>query len=84
LDGAEHANLCGDSGIANDRRSRHGRRDLLEKLQPFSGDAIFELSKTGGVAARLGQAADQARSDRVGGVDEHHRHFIGGSGRIHR
>ena len=65
------------SGIANDRRSRHGRRDLLEKLQPFSGDAIFELSKTGGVAARLGQAADQARSDRVGGVDEHHGDGLG-------
>ena len=43
----------------------------------FSGDAIFELSKTGGVAARLGQAADQARSDRVGGVDEHHGDGLG-------
>jgi len=28
-------------------------------------------------AARLGQAADQARSDRVGGVDEHHGDGLG-------
>ena len=32
----------GDGRIPNDRRSRHARRDLLEQLQPFPADAVFE------------------------------------------
>jgi hypothetical protein len=33
-------------GIPKDRRSRHARRDLLEQLQPFPADAVFENHET--------------------------------------
>ena len=31
--------------IAKDRRARHARRDLLEQLQPFAAQAVFERMK---------------------------------------
>ena len=67
-------------GIPKDRRSRHARRDLLEQLQPFPADAVFEIHETGGVAARPRQAVDEAGADRIGDDDrEHDRH---GAGRL--
>ena len=69
----------GDGGIPKHRPSRHARRDLLEQLQPFSADAVFELGKTRGVAARTRQAVDEAGADRIGGLREHDRH---GAGRL--
>ena len=66
LDRAELAASGGDGGIPQHRRSRHTRCDLFEQLQPFSADAVFELHETGGVAARLRQALDEAGADRIG------------------
>ena len=60
--------------VPKDRRSRHARRDLLEQLQPFPADAVFERHETGGVAARPRQAVDEAGADRIGRSHEHHRH----------
>ena len=55
-----------DGGIPKHRHSRHARRDLLEQLQPFPADAVFENAETGGVAARPRQAVDEAGADRIG------------------
>src|SRR5664280_699343 len=52
LNGGELADPLGCYGIAQDRYSRHARRDLLEQLQPFRAHAVFVIGKTGGVAAR--------------------------------
>ena len=68
---------CG--GIPKDRHSRHARRDLLEQLQPFPADAVFEMHEPGGVAARPRQALDEAGADRIGDDREHDRH---GAGRL--
>ena len=65
---------AGIGGIPKDCRSRHARRDLLEQFQPFPAHAVFELDKTGGVAARPRQAVDEAGADRIEGLREHDRH----------
>jgi hypothetical protein len=64
----------GNDGVANDRSPRHARRDLLEQLQPFAADAIFEREKAGDVAARSRQSVDEAGADRIGNYREHDRH----------
>ena len=79
LDYGELADPFGDGGIAKDRRVRHAGRDLFEQLQPFRADAVFELGKTGDVAARPRQARDEAGADRIRGLREHDRH---GAGRL--
>jgi hypothetical protein len=67
------------AGWVGDRRSRHARRDLLEQLQPFPADAVFESHETRGVAARPRQAVDEAAADRIDDDREHDRH---GAGRL--
>jgi hypothetical protein len=54
LDSAPLPDPRGNSGIPNDCRPRHVRRDQLEQLQPFPGQAEFEYDETGGVTARPG------------------------------
>ena len=49
LDDAEQCGAAGVSGISQDRRSRHVRRNLLEHLQPFSAQAVFQRAEPGGV-----------------------------------
>jgi hypothetical protein len=61
----------------NDCRSRHARSNLLEQLQPFSAQAVFERKKAGGVATRARQAVDEAGADRIGNVHEHNRQGAG-------
>ncbi|MGB3658984.1 MAG: hypothetical protein WBA14_13765, partial [Pseudolabrys sp.] len=56
--------------------SRHARRDLLEQFQPFAGNAVFEIHKAGGVAARPRQVIDEASTDRTGGDREHDWHRV--------
>jgi hypothetical protein len=53
--------------------------DLLQQLQPFRADAIFEQRKPSGIAARSRQAFDKAGGDRIGDVREHDRHDLGRS-----
>ena len=53
------------SRVAKHRRARHVGRDLLEQLQPFTGDAIFDRHEPGDVPARPGQTRHQAGTDRV-------------------
>ena len=79
LDRGELAGSGGYAGIPKDRRSRHARRDLLDKFQPFSAGAVFEQRKPGGIAARLRQAFDNAGADRIGNLHENDRH---GAGRL--
>ena len=67
------------AGIPKDRHPRHARRDLLEQLQPFAADAVFELREPGDVAARPRQARDEAGADRIDDLHEHDRH---GAGRL--
>ena len=56
--------------LAQHRHPLHARRNLLEQLQPFGGDAVLEHNKASGVAARPREAGDQARTDRVDGAHE--------------
>ena len=79
LDDGELADPGGCGRVPKDRRARHARRDLLEQLQPFSRQAVFELHEAGGVAARPRQAIDEAGADRIGDDREHDRH---GAGRL--
>ena len=65
LDYGELADPGGIGGIAQDGRSRHARRDLLEQLQPFAANAVLEQGKSGDVAARPRQAFDEAGADRI-------------------
>jgi hypothetical protein len=67
----------GYRGIPKDGRSRHAWRNLLEQFQPFPAHAVFEQSKTGGIAARPRQALDEAGADRVDHIDEHDRDGVG-------
>src|SRR5262245_23620010 len=60
LDRAEQADSGGICRIPNDRRARHVGRDLLEQIQPFTAKAVFERSKTGGVAAWPREAINKA------------------------
>ena len=68
LDCAELPNAAGPGGIPQHRHTCHDRRDLLEQLQPFRTDAVFEVSKSGSVATRPCQALDQASANRIVGV----------------
>ena len=66
-----------DPGGARFPQHRYARdlgRDLLEQLKPFPRQAVIELVKTGGVAARPRQAVDEAGADRVDALSEHERH----------
>ena len=77
LDDGELADSGAQGGIPKHRRSRHVRRDLLEQLKPFPGQAVFELDEAGGVAARPRHALDVVAADRVGDIHEHDRHRAG-------
>jgi hypothetical protein len=57
-------------------------RDLPEQLDPFRADAELEQGKSGRVAFRPRQVGDEAGTDRIGDLHEHHRH--GASGRQQR
>ena len=67
----------GNGRVAKDCYACHARRDFLEQLQPFSTDAVFELDKSGRVAARARQAGDEAGADRIGNKHEYDRHRAG-------
>ena len=54
------------------RRSRHGGRGLLERLQPFAADRKLEVGETGEVAAGSRQVRHEAAPERIG-----HLHTIG-------
>ena len=77
LDRAELARSGRYGRIAQDRRSRYARGNVLEQLQPFPGDGIFEVAKAGDIAAGPRQAIDVAGPDRVGDDREHDRHAAG-------
>ena len=49
----------------------------LSSLQPFAADAVFEIRKAGGVAARPRQAFDEAGANRIGDQSEYDRHVTG-------
>ena len=65
--------------IPKNGHSSHPRRDLLEHLQPFAAQAVFEHQEAGGIAARARQARNEAGADRVDDNHEHDRH---GAGRL--
>src|SRR5262249_45028066 len=52
LDSAEHSHSGRIVGITNDSYSRHARRDLLEKLQPFRAQTVLINHEAGSIAAR--------------------------------
>ena len=49
------------------------RRDLPEHPKPFSGNAIFDVGKSGDVAVRPREARNMTGADRVGDLHEHDR-----------
>src|SRR5262252_4664487 len=65
LDGAELPDPGGYGGVPKDGHSFHPRRDLLEHLQPFPAQAVFEHEEASGVAARPRQARNETGTDRV-------------------
>src|SRR5450631_695438 len=77
LDHCKLADPGGCRGIPKDGYTLHIGRELFEQLQPFSTQAIFELHKAGGVAARSRQAFDEAGTNRVDNGSEDHRNCVG-------
>src|SRR5262245_47308382 len=78
LDGAELTEPGRDGGVPKDGRPRYPRRDLLEQFQPFSTDAVFELDKSGGVAARPRQTINEAGTNWIGDNHKHDRYSARG------
>jgi hypothetical protein len=64
-------------GVPKDGRPRYARGDLLEQFQPFPLDAVFELDKSGGVAARPRQTMDEACANGVGENDKDYWYSAG-------
>jgi hypothetical protein len=52
-------------GISENGHSLYARCNLFEKLQPFRGDAVIVRQESGGVAARVCQALNEAGTDRI-------------------
>ena len=74
LNDAELGRAGGYVGVPKDRHSCHAGCDLLEQLQPFSADAVFEKHETGGVAARPRQTVDEPAGNWIGDDREHDWH----------
>src|SRR4029079_4200987 len=62
------------AGISKDCRSRHVWRDLLEQLQPFPAQTVFEEQEPGSVTAWSGKAIYKAAADRIDDTHKHDRH----------
>src|SRR5262245_25981558 len=71
------ANSFCDGRIAKNGSAVHARSDLLEQLQPFCADAVFELGETGDVAAWPRQASNEAGTNWVRGLREYDGHAAG-------
>src|SRR5215467_634299 len=74
LDDAELSVPGRIGGVAKDSRARRAWCDLLEHLQPFPAQTVFEQQKAGGVAAWSGQAINEAAADRIDSSREHDWH----------
>jgi hypothetical protein len=59
------------------RSACHARPDLLQQLHPFTAQIVFELRKTGRIAARPGETFDKTGADRVGNICEYDRDYLG-------
>ena len=57
--------------MRQDQNSGDLRRGLLQQLQPFAGNRRLADRDAGGIAARMGEAGDEAAADRVGDHREH-------------
>ena len=64
----------GSGWIPQQAHAVHARHNLSQELQPFSGQAVFELHEPGGVAAGPCQACDKSRSDRVDRLNKNNWH----------
>src|SRR5262245_14825497 len=75
LDHRVLADPCGYRGVPKDGRPRYVGCYLLEELQPFTAQTVFELHEAGRISARLRQAFDEAGADRIldDGEDDRHR-----------
>ena len=63
-------------GVRDDRGAAHARRDLLQQLQPFRPDGVFEIGKAGNIASRPSQTFDEARPYGIRNVDEDDRYGV--------
>ena len=53
-------------------RALHCRRNFPKQLGPLPGQTVLKLHKAGGVSARMSQAVDKPRADRIRNVNEDH------------
>jgi hypothetical protein len=65
------------TGIPEDCRPRHARRDLFEQFQPFACKAVFNSHETGKVAARVREAVNEAGTNRITGNRKYDRDGTG-------
>jgi hypothetical protein len=66
------------ASIAAASRTFTTLNQLLQQLEPFADDAVFELGEPGDIAARARQAVDDPEADRVDGLGKHDRHVPAG------
>src|SRR5262249_6979811 len=76
-DCAELSNSGRIRGITNDRRSLHPGNDLFEEFNPFPTQIVFEIHKTGGVAAWPSQGLNDTGANRVGHTHKDDRDGVG-------
>src|SRR5262249_2807165 len=81
LDSAKLAGPGGYGGIANDGRSGHLWRELLEQFQPLPDQAVFVEEESSGGGPWPRQTVDIAGAHRV---DHSHKHDRHGAGRLYR
>jgi hypothetical protein len=74
LDRAKLPSARGNEWVPKNRRSRHARCDFFEQCQPFRADAVFEIDKSSGIAARPRKTFDEAGADRIGNMHEYNWH----------
>jgi len=74
LDCAELADAGRYGRIAKNCRAGNARGNFFQQLKPFYADAIFEIGKTGGVPARVGQAVNETCANGIGRQSEHDWH----------
>src|SRR5262245_15049875 len=74
LNGARKYSNGAVPGVEEKGSPVYARRDLLEQLKPFPGQAVFKLYEAGCIAAGPRQAVDEAVADRVNALSENDWH----------
>src|ERR1700752_1198116 len=77
LDGSKKTRSRALGGVSKDSRPGHVGCKLLEQLQPFPTQAVFEVHEPGRVAAWSRKTIHEAGADRIADDRKHNRYGAG-------